>query len=241
MKNYLNFIDISAYQKGLDLSAVFSGNDLDGVIVKATGGTSYVQNTCDPWVQWLIKNGKPWGFYHFLDDDHKHSSGKAEAEFFVKNCKNYFGHGLPCADYEEPATLLGTEYLLEFLETVYELTGVKCAVYSNLYTVQSQDFSKIAAAGYPLWLAQYADFKPRTFADTPWQKGSFAPFDRITMHQYSSSGKLNGFANAVDIDRFYGTVEDWERLVANAEPDKTEYVTVQIEKNLYEQIRKLFM
>lgn len=53
----LNGIDISNYQRGLDLAKV----PCDFVICKATEGTTIVHNTCDPWIQQAIKLGKLWG------------------------------------------------------------------------------------------------------------------------------------------------------------------------------------
>lgn len=210
----MNAIDISHWQGGLNLSALFSQNpDLGAVIVKATGGVGYVDPNCDSWVQWLRANNVPWGFYHFMDDDFRHSSGTKEADFFVAKTENYFGEGIPIADYEYPANYKGTAYLKEFLDRVTELTGVKPMVYCSLSVVQSQDFSRIAAAGYTLWLAQYADNNVvNGFQAHPWQQGSFAPFDRITMHQYTSHGRLKGWSGNLDFDIFYGDRADWDRL-----------------------------
>ncbi len=216
----MNFIDISGWQKGLNLETVFSKNPaLDGVIVKATGGSSYVQATCDPWVQELIRLGKPWGFYHFLDDDRRDAGGKTEAEFFVKNCQNYFGAGVPVADYEGRAKdAMGVRsYLLPFLETVYSLTGIRCMVYTSLSTIQEQDLSEVAAKGYPLWLAQYGSMNQTGIQESPWQKGSVAPFSKFWMHQYSSNGRLSGYDGALDLDKFYGNRVDWDRLVAGVQ------------------------
>ena len=214
----INMIDISGWQKGLDLKTVFNLNpELGGVIVKSSGGVSGVQETCDPWVQWLIKNNKPWGFYHFIHDDGKHSSGKAEAEFWVKNTKSYFGKGMPWADYEAQAANRGTAYLKEFLDTVYELTGIKAGVYCSLSVVQSQDFNGIASFGYPLWVAQYADLNTvYGFLASPWQRGSVAPFDRYVMHQYTSSGRLNGWGGRLYFVKYFGTAEDWANMLGGS-------------------------
>jgi len=226
----LNFIDISMWQKGLDLKSLFSLNpELGGVIVKSSGGVSNIQPTCDPWVQWLMENNKPWGFYHYLDDDFKNSSGRAEAEFWVKNCRSYFGKGMPWADYEKNALNMGTGYLKEFLDTVYSLTGVKCGVYCSQSVTQSQDFSEIAFAGYPLWMAQYADMAVvYGFIEKPWQKGSVSPFDRYVMHQYTGNGRLNGYSSPLDLDKFYGSVEDWNNLVSGMREIKEEKVAVPV-------------
>ena len=218
----MNFIDISSWQYGLNLETLFYDNpDLDGVVVKSTGGVSYTQTTCDQWIQWLHKHGKPFGWYHYLDDDGQHASGAMEARYFVDNTRNYFGLGVPFVDYEANAVNRGTKYLLEFLDTVYALTNVKCGVYCSLSVVQSQDFSAIAKRGYPLWVAQYADMAVvNGFVDKPWQKGSVAPFDRYIMHQYTSNGRLKGYANALDLDKFYGTAEDWHKLATHDNTDQ---------------------
>ena len=218
----MNFVDISSWQKGLDLSTLFRDNPLDGVIVKTTGGVSYVQPTADPWIQWLHKNGKMWGFYHYLDDDGQHASGAMEARYFVDNTRSYFGLGVPFVDYEAQALNRGTKYLLEFLSTVYALTNVRCGVYTSLSVVQSQDFSQIAKDGYPLWVAQYASMDIVIgFQENPWQRGSVSPFPKYWMHQYSGNGRLQGYSGAIDLDKFYGTEEDWRRLAGKGEPTPT--------------------
>ena len=210
----LNLIDIASYQSNIDLAAVFAQNPLHGVIVKATEGLGYVNPNCDKWVQWLRKNGKLWGFYHYLNG----SDPRTEAERFVRDTKNYFGEGVPVADYEgQIVSSYGTYYLRRFLETVYELTGVKCLVYCNLSTIQGDvnGFRQIAADGYCLWLAQYASSNPQYgFRETPWQQGSYAPFPRITMHQYSDHGRLSGYGGNLDLDIFYGDSLTWKALAA---------------------------
>lgn len=171
-----------------------------------------MQSTCDPWVQTLIRLGKPWGFYHFMNDDNKNSGAKEEAEFFVRHCRNYFGKGIPVADYEGPAKKFGTRYLQEFLDTVFVMTGVKPMVYCSLSVLKEQDFSKIARAGYPLWIAQYANTKTTGIQETPWQQGPVLPFEKYRMHQYSDCGRLNGYNALLDLNKFYGTIEDWDEL-----------------------------
>lgn len=218
MSKTMNMIDISGYQAGLDLATVFAQNPIDGVIVKSTEGIGYVNRNCDPWVQWLIRNNKPWGFYHYLNS----SDPVAEAKRFVRDTINYFHDGVPCADYEgQIVQSFGTYYLRRFLETVYAETGVKCLVYSNLSTIQGDvnGFRAIADDGYQLWLAQYANMSPTGFQPSPWQRGSFAPFDKITMHQYSSCGRLAGYSGNLDLDIFYGDVDDWNRLAGKASPE----------------------
>ena len=210
----LNFIDISSWQAALNLEALFAQNPLDGVIVKSTENTNYVNPYCDPWVQFCIRNGKPWGFYHFLAG----SDPVAEAKYFVKHTQNYFGDGLPAADYEGSiVSAYGTYYLRRFVETVYDETGVKPLIYCNLSTIQADvnGFRTMAEDGYPLWLAQWPG-NITNFTPNPWQRGSYEPFKKITVHQYTDSGKLVGYSGNLDLDIFYGDQDDWNRLAGKS-------------------------
>lgn len=206
----LNLIDIASWQANIDLATVFANNPLDGIIVKATEGTGYVNPYCDKWVQWCRQNGKPWGFYHFLNGN----DPVAEAHYFIKHTENYFGDGLPAADYEGSiVSSYGTYYLRRWLETAYQETGVRPLVYCNLSTIQSDvnGFRSIAEDGFPLWLAQWMG-NITGFQPNPPQKGSYEPFKKLWVHQYTDRGNLNGFSGALDLDIFYGTAEDWNRL-----------------------------
>ena len=173
----------------------------------------YVNPYCDRWVQWLISHNKPWGFYHYLAG---HDPAE-EAKRFVKHTENYFGHGIPAADYEgNIVSEYGTYYLRRFLETVYNETGIKPLVYCNLGVIQADvnGFRQISDEGYPLWLAQYRYNTTLQvgFLNEPWQSGSFSPFKRITIHQYAQTGRLNGYEGNLDFDKFYGSIEDWNAL-----------------------------
>lgn len=206
----LNLIDISSYQEGINLEAVFASNPLDGAIIKATEGQSYVNPSCDKWVQYCIRTNRPWGFYHYLASH----DPVAEAKYFVKHCMNYFHDGLPAADYEGSiVATYGTYYLRRWLETVYAETGVRPLVYCNLSTIQADvnGFRSIAEDGYPLWLAQWIG-NITNFQPNPPQKGSYEPFKKLWVHQYTDRGNLNQFSGALDLDIFYGTEEDWHQL-----------------------------
>lgn len=219
----LNVIDISDYQAGISLPTMFEKNpDLDAVIVKATEGTGYVNKYCDPWVQWLIKNNKPWGFYHYLSGTK--DSGAVEADYFYKHCLNYFGHGIAICDLEGNAINRGPTYTKQFLDRIYQLSGVRPMLYMSLSVIQSYGtgFDSTVADGYKLWLAQYATTQVvYGFKKTPWQKGSVAPWPTITMHQYSDHGRLNGYLADLDLGIFYGTVNDWNNIARSYKPSPT--------------------
>ena len=198
-------IDISTYQRGLDLSKI----DFDFAIIKATEGTELVQDTCDPWVQQCIQLGKRWGFYHFCAG----GDPIAEADFFVDNAKNYFGHGIPVLDYEAYGRF-GTAKAKQFLDRVYERTGVRCVVYMSRSVIKAEDWSKIAP-NHALWVAQYANNDETGYQDTPWlQDGGFGPWASPAIHQYTSHGRLDGWGENLDLDKAYITAEEWDALAA---------------------------
>ena len=207
----MNGIDISSYQKGLDLSKV----QADFVIVKATEGTKLVQPTCDPWVQQCIKLGKRWGFYHFFAG----GDPVAEADWFVSNTKNYFGKGIAVIDYEAYG-MTGATNVKKFLDRVYELTGVRCVVYMSRSVIGADDWSKIAP-NHALWVAQYAnDDIVNGYQSDPWiQDGSFCPWEYPAIHQYTSHGRLDGWGKNLDLDKAHISGEEWDALAAGDKVD----------------------
>lgn len=205
----MNVIDISNWQNGIDLAVMFRDNPLDGVIIKATEATGYTNPNFKTWAEWLCTNGKLWGAYHFCYG----ADAVAEAEYFYSITKHYVGKFIPVADYEGDSLKRGTGWLKEFLDEYYRLSKVRPLVYCSQSVTRSQNFRDIANAGYGLWMAQYADYQPvYGFLENPWHNGSVAPFPGYHMHQYTSCGVLKGWRSYLDLDKFYGTADDWLAL-----------------------------
>lgn len=205
----MNFIDISSHQKGIDLAVLFQKNPaLDGVIVKATEGTSYTNPEAKGWLDWLMDNGKPFGTYHYLGN----VDAVAEAQYYVRALKDYPG-GTLAIDYEDAALRWGPKYAKACLDEVYRLTGVRPFIYCSQSVVRFQDFKAIAEAGYPFWMAQYAGYNiVNGFLDKPWQQGSVGPFQGYAMQQYTSCGRLIGWGKNLDFDQFRGDTAEWAAL-----------------------------
>ena len=205
----MNVIDISNWQNGIDLATMFRENALDGVIIKASENTGYTNPNFKEWAEWLTANNKLWGTYHFCAG----ADAVAEANYFYSIVKRYIGGCIPVADYEGDSLKRGTGWLKEFLDEFYRLSKVKPLVYCSQSVTQSQNFREIASAGYGLWMAQYADYNPvYGFIDNPWHSGSVSPFSGYHMHQYTSCGVLKGWRSYLDLDKFYGTADDWLAL-----------------------------
>lgn len=203
-KSPLNGIDISHWQNGIDLGRI----SYDFMICKATEGTTYVDKNCNSFIQKAKNMGKLWGFYHFMDT----KDPVKQADFFVDNCANYFGEGIPVLDYESYGRI-GTAGAKKFLDRVYERTKVRCFVYMSRSVCTEEDWSKIAP-NHPLWMAQYANNNTTGYQSNPWHSGSTGAWDTFLIHQYSSHGRLNGYNGNLDLDIAYMTPSAWKKYAA---------------------------
>lgn len=204
-------IDISGWQKDLDLAQV----PCDFAIIKATQGVGYVSPACDPHVQQAIALGKPFGFYHYVDG----AGATAEADFFVDNCADYFGKGIPCIDWEsiQNAAWGNTDYLMELVQRVIDRTGVKPLIYASA-SAFPWDVAQALDCG--AWVAQYASDKPTGYQDSPWNEGAYA----CAIRQYSSCGRLDGYNGNLDLDKFYGDAGSWRKYVGAASDQPTGWI-----------------
>lgn len=202
-------IDVSNWQAGLDLSKV----RCDFVIVKATEGLSIVDKSCDKFFQQAKALGKKLGFYHFARPEY--NSAEAEAEFFYKHTKGYFGLAIPVLDWESNGRA-NTAWALRWLKRVEELSGAKPMIYMNQSTCQSYDWSQVVANDNGLWIAKYRDMQPDYNHDMS-NAGSkpvikYWPF--YAMWQWTSTGRLDGYGGDLDCDVFYGDKATWDKYAA---------------------------
>lgn len=213
----LNGIDISNHQAGLNLAAV----PCDFVICKATEGTSFVDRYCDGFIQKALSLGKKIGVYHFASGK---SSGKAEAEFFYNNIKGYVGKAILVLDWEGNAVNRGVGYAKEFLDRLQALTGVKALLYTYNSCVNSYNWSSVVAADYGLWNAgYYAGYQTMGYNPDAPLKGGTGAWPAAAMYQYTSSGRLPGYAGNLDLNVFYGDRAAWDRYAGqkstSSDPD----------------------
>lgn len=189
----INFLDTSNWQGGYNPALTGA----DAVIVKATEGTNFVDTYCDSIIQQCKSAGLPWGFYHFAGDNWWATE---EAQYFVDNCRNYFGHGIPILDWEGSQSV---NWVNKFVEHVHEETGVWPWIYANPCRFE-QDVNQNCAR----WVASYPDVASPTWSqargwDCPAADGN------VVAWQFCSDGAVNGIAGNVDLDLFYGTKEQW--------------------------------
>ena len=199
----MNGFDISNHQAGLDLTHI--ADPWDFAIMKATGGTGFVDACCDPWVQQCKAMGKKWGFYHFGDDGYGWDAVR-EAEFFLKNCENYFGEGLPVLDWERDS--MTVDGVNTFVHYIHDRTDVWCPIYANPWRFNQGGVEPNCAryiASYPNVLRPRLDYK---LPEVPETDGL------VAMWQYCSDGLVTGVENFnLDLDRFFGDDAAWDAYV----------------------------
>lgn len=206
----LNGIDISKWQKGLDLSKV----KCDFVVVKATEGIGYVDSECDKFYQQAKKLGKLLGFYHFARPT---NDPIKEAQFFFKNTKNYFHEAIPVLDWEPTTGKGNTAWCKRWLDEVYRLSGVRPMIYMSESVVNAYNWSDVVAGNYGLWVAKYRDnvIDKNYDMSNAGNKPSVKWWAFYAMWQWTSSGRLDGYSANIDCDVFYGDKTAWQKYAGS--------------------------
>ena len=208
----LKGIDISNWQAGINLAAI--APSVDFVIVKATEGIGFVDKQCDKFFQEAKRLGKKLGFYHFA----RTNNAVAEADFFYRNTKNYFGHAIPILDWEVDDSVA---WVNEFVNRIHELSCVWCWVYANPWRFNQGTVNLNCGrwiAGYPYAITDVAygiknpmpnSYKPKNGLVCAWQ--------------FTSSCRIAGYNGTLDANVFYGDEAAWDAYCgiehAPAQPD----------------------
>lgn len=196
----LNGIDISNWQKDIDVSKVKA----DFVIIKATEGTTYTSPSFKTQYAQAQASGKLLGIYHYACG----GDYKAEADHFLSVVGDRVGEALLALDWEsngnEKFGVDDHNWVKNWCDYVYQKTMVRPVVYtSKAYMDRLSDIGD-----YGLWVAQYADYKVlNDYVEKPWNEGAY----KCAIRQYSSRGRLTGYAGDLDLDKFYGDQEAWKK------------------------------
>lgn len=207
----LNGVDISSHQGNIDLAAL----PIDFVIIKATEGNSYVNPYCDSKYQQAESLNLLRGVYHFATG---RTSGTEEADWFLKNIQGYIGDAILVLDWEASAVNKGVAYAKEFLDRVYQKTGVRPLIYTSRSVINSYDWSPVVNSNYGLWLATM-DWK---------EFHTYGEFPLVAMCQVWSK-PMAGYNADIDQNIFYGDEESWaayarsEKVTSPVKPVATKY------------------
>ena len=199
-------IDVSSHQKTLDFVAI-KEQGVQGVVIKAGHtGVSYGGNalkTDSTFVEFQ-KGARDAGlavgyyWYCYFDED-----AETEAGRFVQSV-GLLRDGEPLfADIEE-VDGASKEWLVKFLDTVEDLSGKRCHIYTYANYLQTHLWIDELLGDRKLWLAHY-DVQPGAVLTN----GIETP----VMHQYTSKGVLRGVGSQyIDLNVYFDTITNFKKL-----------------------------
>lgn len=180
--------------------SIIRDSHAQGVIVKATQGTSYVNPRCNHQYELAGQLGKLRGLYHYAGG----GNPEAEAQYFINNIKNYVGKAVLILDWEsyQNASWGNTSWARRFVDEVHRLTGVWCLIY-----VQESALWQVAncASKCGVWVAKYASMNWNSWT-LPDMSVSSGTFNCLTGWQFTGG----------DMDRsiFYLDANAWNKIAS---------------------------
>ena len=183
--------DISHFQGKPNFTAVRNAGFQFG-IHKITESSNYADPNMPVNRQGIKNAGMVFGGYHFA----RGGNIQAEADWFVREMNIQVGEFV-VLDWEiAHADPVG--WSIAWLRRVRDTTGVNPFIYMNQSAMNGSNWQPVVDEGFPLWLAKY-DYA----ATAPTTK--YWPY--AAMKQYTDRGTVPGISGNVDVDVFYGTVD----------------------------------
>ena len=192
-------IDVSKWQPANIVSLV----PHDFAVVKATQGSGYVNPYFEQQLADALRTGKA-GLYHFDNGD---ANWQAECDHFLNTIRNYIGKVMIVWDWEASAIARGTERLKQIIAYLKAELGFPPVVYASGSVLVSNGANKVAADNDSgVWCANY----PLGY-QTMGYRSDLKPYTSCIMHQYTSSGRLDGYGGNLDLDQFFGDATAWDK------------------------------
>lgn len=204
----LKGIDISRYQSGININTL----DIDFIIVKATEGVGYTDPNYREYLSEALASNKKIGLYHYARPD-LGNKAEDEATWFLSKAKDYIKKAILVLDWEINTS--NTTWAYNFLQTVYEKTGVRPIIYMSASPANAYDWTRVVNGNFGLWIASYG---ANTGAPGTPPTNKYWPF--YILWQYTSKGYINGYSKNLDLNYFYGTKSTWDKY-ANPETNST--------------------
>lgn len=155
------------------------------VIIKASEGRSFTDKRFKSNMTEADRYNLVRGCYHYARPEI--NSPDVEVDNFMSSFHDYIGEAIPALDWEGEAERYPESWALEWLEKVYEKSGVKPLVYCGFYIAET--FKEIQKRDYGLWLARWRPISSGC--------GSIEPWKFYAMWQYTNT--------PFDLDVFNGT------------------------------------
>jgi len=198
-------VDVSHYQGTIDWTKLAEQN-LDFAFIKATEGSSHIDECFyDNW-QESGKSGLFIGAYHFFSFD---SDGETQAQLYIDTVGNLSGKMAPVVDVEfygdkesnPPPKDEAVKQLGNMLNALEECYHVKPVIYTTYKAYNS--YIKGEFEAYPLWIRNVY-YQP------------FITGNKWTFWQYTDTAVLDGYNGTekyIDINVFRGTRKELKELM----------------------------
>ncbi len=184
--NIYKGIDISHYNGDIDFTKVKAAG-IQVVYMKATEGTTYVDNYLGTYYSGAKSAGLKTGFYHFLVGT---SSPETQAQNFYNNIKDKQSDLKPVLDVETDEFDV-MDYTLRFINEFKKLSNMDICIYTYSDFINKLD-NRLAK--YSLWEANW------------YKSSSDLPSNNIWSfragNQYTDKGTIDGINTQVDLDQF---------------------------------------
>lgn len=195
----MNGIDVSGWQS----ASITRQVQADFAVVKVTQNTGFVNSVWQAQAQGALDTGKKLGLYHYAGGN----NATAEADHFINHARPYVGRAVLVLDWEsyQNSAWGNGNWVREFVQRIHTLTGVWPMVYvqaSGIWQIPSD-----VRANCGLWVAQYASNAATGWQTRPWRYGVYGE----AMRQYTSNGRLPGYAGPLDLNVFRGEAWQWDK------------------------------
>ena len=188
---HVHGIDLSHYQGDVFWETVGANSKMAYVYLKATEGSTHIDETYERNIELAHRHGLKVGSYHFFRPKTELSK---QLDNFMSQCQPGSQDLIPMIDIESTGGLKTEEFcdsLFKFLELEEKAYRQKPLLYTYTNFYNKHLVGKID--GYHLMIAQYSEEMPK-----------LADGRDYTMWQYTAKGKINGINTFVDKSRFMG-------------------------------------
>lgn len=193
-------IDISKHQAPQRIDYAVLSQSIEGAILRACYGNGKDVSFETHYGEFITFD-KPLGAYMFLTN---YMNVESQVDTLVKATKD---KNLPLGVWLDVELEVGAEALtkgvvLKAVSQIDAAIGKPVGIYTSRYYWELI-MGKSGLKGHPLWVAHYGVNVPALPAG----------WDNYVLHQYTSTGRLPGYASSLDLDRFNGDDKQFQEWI----------------------------
>lgn len=189
-------LDVSHYQGTVSWLSVKSQKKFS--FVKATEGSNIIDSTFG--INWANAKGLPRGAYHFYRFANPPTD---QAALFIGALNKDYGELPLVVDLEDEVTPVNFNDLKTFVDLVQNTTKRRVMIYTAEWWRAKYNLT------FPAWMTAM-DLWVASYTSAPALPKGYTSY---RFWQYSSTGAVNGISGNVDLDRFNGTVTDFQNYL----------------------------